>query len=97
MILWLVVHILIFRVRGPYLRFGTLLEDNVCSSAIYKKKCFNIITIERLVRCRRGYYFRAWVLYFSFGTYCIRMLILSIYTLLEFINTIYKYGHAWVS
>ena len=26
----------------------------------------------------------------------IRMLILSIYVLLECINTIYKYGHAWV-
>ena len=24
------------------------------------------------------------------------MLILSIYVLLEYINTIYKYGHAWV-
>ena len=27
---------------------------------------------------------------------CIRMLILSIYVLLECINTIYKYGHAWM-
>ena len=26
----------------------------------------------------------------------IRMLILNIYVLLECINTIYKYGHAWV-
>ena len=46
------------------------------------------------VRCRRSYYF-------EHGCYIsalahIRMLILSIYVLLESKNTIYKYGHAWV-
>ena len=34
--------------------------------------------------------------YFISALAHIRMLTLSIYVLLECINTIYKYGHAWV-
>ena len=41
-----------------------------------------------------GYYFRAWVLYFSYGT-CKNINIKQLYVLLACINTIYKYGHGW--
>ena len=59
----------------------------------------NVLISLRLsdsVRCRRGYYFRAWALYLGFGTSYFRMLILSSYFLPACINKIYKYGHAWV-
>ena len=61
--------------------------------SINKMFQYHVLLIDS-VRCRRGYYFRAWVLYFSFEQ--VRMLILNSYVLLACINPIYKYGHAWV-
>ena len=58
------------------------------SSAIYQQTVSISLRLSDSVRCRRGYYFRALT--------HIRMLILNINVLLECINTIYKYGHAWV-
>ena len=55
---------------------------------------FNIVTLSDSVRYRRGYYFRARVLYFGFGTHLdvnINHLCSS-----RVYKHIYKYGHAWV-
>ena len=41
----------------------------VCSPAICKHNVLISLRLSDSVRCRRGYNFRAWVLYFSFGTY----------------------------
>ena len=52
------------------------------------------LRLSDFVLLKRGYYFRAWALYLSFG----RMLIFSSRpnVLLAGTNTIYKYGHAYV-
>ena len=62
---------------------------------IYKQNLLISLRLSDSVSCRRGSYF-------EHGCYIsalalIRMLILSIYVLLECSNKIYKYGHAWVS
>ena len=62
--------------------------QQLCSSAIYKQNVSLSLLLSDSVRCRRGYYFSALA-----PTW---MLLLSIYVLLECINKIYKYGHAWV-
>ena len=67
----------------------------LCSSAIYKQNVSIPLRLTDSVQCRRGYYFRAWVLYFSFGSF-VGKLKLSSYVLLAYIDPIYKYGHAWV-
>ena len=38
-------------------------------AAIYKQNASIWLRLNDSVQCRRGYYFWAWVLYFSFGTY----------------------------
>ena len=50
------------------------------------------LRLSDFVLLKRGYYFRAWALYLSFG----KMLTFSSNVLLAGTNTIYKYGHAWV-
>ena len=47
----------------------TSIEDLQTRSAIYKQKLLISLRLSDSVRCRSGYYFRAWVLYFSFGTH----------------------------
>ena len=66
----------------------------VCSSVIYKRNVSISLRLSDPVQCRRGYYFRA--LHYISALEHIRMLILSINVLPACINTIYKYGHAWV-
>ena len=62
--------------------------------SINKMFQISLCLIDSLQR-RRGYYFRAWVLYIPALEH-VRKLILSRYVLLACINPIYKYGHAWV-
>ena len=53
MILWLVEYILMFRVKGPYLSFGTLYEDKF-SIYVYQTHGYKVWTILRLsdfVKC----------------------------------------------
>ena len=45
------------------------LKFSLFSSAIYKQNVSVLLLLSDSVRCWRGYYFLAWVLYFSFGTY----------------------------
>ena len=59
------------------------------------KKVSILLHLIDSVKCRRGYYFQAWVQCFSFGT--IYDVISSSYVLLSCINATYKFGHAWVS
>ena len=40
--------------------------DHASSSAIYKQNVSMSLHLSDSVRCRRGYYFRVWVLYFSY-------------------------------
>ena len=56
------------------------------SSAIYTQNVSVSLCLIDSLQCRRGSYFRAWVLYFNFG------ICLSNYVLLACINAIYKYG-----
>ena len=61
---------------------------------VYKQHVTILLCLSDSVRCRRGYYFLAWVVISTLAH--IRMLILNNYVLLEDINTTYKYGHTWV-
>ena len=56
---------------------------------MYKQNVLISLRLNDSVKYRRGYYFRAWVLYFSFGN--ARMLILSICGILACNNAIYIY------
>ena len=47
------------------------------------------------VKCKRGLYFEHWVLY-SFSLERDKLVILSSYALLAYINTGAKYFHAWM-
>ena len=54
MILWLVVCILIFRVKGPYLSFETMYEDKIlyiCSSDTHEFKVWTILRLSDFVAC----------------------------------------------
>ena len=42
--------------------------QKLCSSAIYKQNVLISLCFGDPVQCRRGLYFRAWVLYLRFGT-----------------------------
>ena len=44
-------------------------NDELCSSAAHKQNDSISLRFSDSVQCRRGYYFRAWVLYFNSGTY----------------------------
>ena len=75
-----------------YLSYGSRLEVKIpqlCSSAIYEQNVSISLHLSNSVQCRRGYYFRAWMLYFSFETYKDVIIVACI-------HAIYKYGHAWV-
>ena len=41
--------------------------SKLCSSATYKQNDSISLRLSDSVQCKRGHYFRAWVLYFSFG------------------------------
>ena len=45
-----------------------MLESKIQQLCSYKQSIQYCYACDS-VQCRRGYYFRAWVLYFSFGTY----------------------------
>ena len=72
MILWLVVCILVFRVKGPYLSFGTLYEDKIwyiCSSHTHEYKVWTVLRLSDFVTCLKRYYNQSGSgLYLSFGT-----------------------------
>ena len=54
MILWLVVCISIFRVKGPYLSFETMYEDKIlyiCSSDTHEYKVWTILRLSDFVAC----------------------------------------------
>ena len=42
--------------------------QQLCSSANYKQNVSLSLRLIESLQCRIGYYFRAWVLYYSFGT-----------------------------
>ena len=58
-------------------------------------KMFQYCYVQVILWIRGGYYFQAWVLYFSFGTYydvnILKAVIFFKHVLTQFIN-----GHAWV-
>ena len=68
--------------------------QQLCSSAIYKQNVSISLRLSDSGRCRRGYYFLAWVLYFSFGTYYDVNIKHLCSSRVHKHNS--KYGHAWV-
>ena len=57
--------------RTEKISYGSYLEVKIqllCSSTVYIQNVSISLRFSDYVHCRRGYYFRAWVLYFSFAT-----------------------------
>ena len=59
MLLGPVMCILMFRVKGPYLSFGTLYEDKIeyiCSSDTHGYKVWTILRLSDFVVCSTNHY-----------------------------------------
>ena len=73
MILWLVVCVLIFRVRGPYLSFGTLWRSNLVYTCMFiRHSCMQSVNNVILWFCYmlRRYYNQSGRVYISVLEHC---------------------------